>query len=229
MEEDDLVEFNKIDKTNSKNWKNGDIFAVKIENTDTEFDGKYLILLKYVNPEWEEKYKYKMTVHSFRAKMSKTIEIPSIAEIDQLDYIITSYRHYEERFLPLNGGESYEECVSRKKHIKFYPDKYNYLYTYYFNMFTKKREKFNEFIYIGNKVFKKPKEEYESGLQLDYELVVFKKDLVKEIINAYNEFNLKKSDIYESEKHDLIEKNAKMQIETIKYVKRQMFKHKENN
>ena len=108
----------KIDKAKPKNWIDGDTFAVKIENTNTEYDGRYIILNKYSMPKGNTKINY------FRAMITLNEDYPSLDQINNLEYIKIIYRTFYERYYPLSGGETFAECIMRKSHLPLSPDTY---------------------------------------------------------------------------------------------------------
>lgn len=196
---------NKINKTKPKNWEVGDTFAIKIENTNKEYDGRYLILNKVESP-----FEIGKNDHIFRAKITKINQIPTMKDIASLEYIKTGDIHYYERYLPLKGEESYEECVKRKASIKFYPDENNYLYTQYIEFVTKSKDIFDEFIFIGNGQLKPPIGDYINQETTTPILVTDKKYYIKDLIKSYDDYNMKKSIIYDEKQKKIIEHNVKL-------------------
>lgn len=196
-----------------ENWQNGDVFALKITDKRSKYYGMYLILIKVFHL---QEYYDKKNCFSFRAKLWQSKELPTLDEINNLEYIKTAYRHYATRFLPIEGNVTYDEWVKKKKHLKFYPDEYNYLYSYYFTLDRKKKDKFDDFFYIGNAIIAPIKEEYITAPDIGIEPFLGKDELTQELPKLYEKYNLKKGDIYDPKQHAIIEKNIELFMKVIK-------------
>ena len=191
-----------IDKTKPKNWIDGDTFAVKIENTNTEYDGRYIILNKYSMPKGNPKINY------FRAMITLNEDYPSLDQINNLEYIKIIYRTFYERYYPLSGGETFAECVMRKSHLKFYPDEYNYLYSYTIEFDVKGNKDVQKMKYIGNKIIDAPYDEYFiNGDEIKSQYIP-SNDLIQKLIKAYEGYNKKKSIIYDPKQQKIIDRKA---------------------
>ena len=92
------------DKSNPWNWEIGDTFYLKLEGLeDEEFNNRYLIFIKIDN--------YEYRVHGlpiFYVKITKNDTLPKTKEeIDDLEFIQTSFVLWEERFKPLRKAWLY--------------------------------------------------------------------------------------------------------------------------
>lgn len=194
----------KIDKTIPRYWEDGDTFAIKIENTKTKYDGKYIILNKYTNSKWEIDSRYKY----FHVKITKNHEIPSMSELNELEFVKILFRHYIERYYPREDVLTWKECLEKTKDEVVYPDEYNYLYSYTIRLRVSRKDDYSDFIYIGNSKIEGPTDEYNPRGKDGYCFLVFKDTLVKNILEAYEDYNLKKSIVYTDEQRRIIEENV---------------------
>ena len=206
-----------LDKQKYENWQIGDTFALKLEEVD-----RYLLLILYGPP-----YATSCDVRcKFRAKITKDEYLPKTKEkIDALEFIKVQYKHFYTRYLPLNAYENYEEGVIRQKDRKFYPDEFNYLYYYLFEVLLLKRSNiYKELIYLGNFDINLPIDDYRS-VDGDDKLF-FLKELKDELYKCYNEYNLRKSSIYEKDSIIEIKKNALVRVnaEIVKPTKEELWK-----
>lgn len=201
------MELNHAEKLRVKNWQVGDTFALKIEHENPIYNGRYLILIKG-NYYWNNDNRYSQT---FLLKLTKDDKIPSsLEEIDNLEFIRTGYIHYIERYSSRSiGAESYAMVLERCKDLKFYPDEYNYLYMYDTAYWIDNRRKYDQLIYLGNYDITYPDDEF-PPVCLTYRKAIIKfDDLVKDAIKKYENFNLKKSKIY-NEDRKKVEERAKL-------------------
>ena len=204
-----------LEKQKYENWQFGDVFALKLEEVD-----KYLILILYEAP-----YETSCDIRcKFRAKITNNEQLPKDEEeIDALEFIKIHYQHFYVRYLPLNAYETYEEGVIRQKDRKFYPDKFNYLYYYLFEVILLKRSSvYKELIYLGNFDIKLSIDDYTNG----NEKLFFLKELKDELYKCYNEYNLRKSNIYEKDSMAEIKKNSLIRVdaEIVKPTKEKLLK-----
>ena len=192
-----------LDKQKYENWQVGDTFALKLAEVD-----RYLILILYEAP-----YETSCDIRcKFRAKITKDEHLPKTKEeIDALEFIKIKYRHFYTRYLPIKADENYEDGVIRQKDRKFYPDEFNYLYYYIFEVVVLKRSSvYKELVYLGNFDIKLPKDDYRSAD--GDERLFFLKELKDELYKCYNKYNLRKSNIYEKESMTEIKKNALIMV-----------------
>ena len=190
-----------LDKQKYENWQDGDIFALKLEEVD-----RYLLLILYGTT-----YATSCDVRcKFRAKITKDEYLPKTKEkIDALEFIKVDFIHFYERYLPLKGGETYAECVERQLQKKYYPDEYDYLYYYLFELALLKRSRiYKELIYLGNFDIIPSIDDYTNG----HEKLFFLKELKDELYKCYINYNLRKSSVYDMVNHAEIEKNSFMAL-----------------
>lgn len=196
-----------IEKFKAKNWQVGDTFAIKIKHKNPFYNGKYLILIKG-NYYWNSDNRYSQT---FLLKITKNDKLPlSLEEINSLEFIKTGYIHFIERFSSRSVGmENYDMVLERCKNLKFYPDEYNYLYMYDTAYWIDNRRKYDNLIYLGNYDIDYPQDEFSPVCFTYRKSVVEMDDLVEDAINKYEDFNLKKSKIY-NEDREKVEQRAKL-------------------
>lgn len=204
-----------LEKQKYENWQVGDVFALKLEEAN-----RYLILILYECP-----YETSCDIRcKFRTKITSNEQLPKDKEeIDALEFIRINYQHFYVRYLPLNAYENYEEGVIRQKDRKFYPDEFNYLYYYLFEaVLLKKSGVYKELIYLGNFDIKLPIDDYTNG----NEKLFFLKELKYGLYKCYNEYNLRKSNIYERDSIAEIKKNALIRVnaEIVKPTEKDLWK-----
>ena len=209
------MESKQINKNKVKNWQIGDVFALKLEKVN-----KYLILILYETP-----YETSCDIRcKFRAKITNNEQLPKNKEkIDALEFIKVDFIHFYERYFPLKGSETYAECVERQLSKKFYPDEYDYLYYYLFELALLKRSRiYKELIYLGNFDIIPSTDDYTNG----HEKLFFLKELKDELYKCYNEYNLRKSNIYEKDSMTEIKKNSliRVDVEIVKPTKEKLLK-----
>ncbi len=181
------------DKTKFKNWKDGDIFAIKIDNGG-KYDGRYILLEVHTKVVWgNDKTKY------FRAKLTKDSKLPStLNDINNAQYIKEDFSTIDMLICRI-GFETFDEAMERVKQQNYDFDEYDYVYTYYFKM-CKINEIINQLIYIGNfDCIKRLK--YERIPQDPFDGLSLKrgKDLVNYLLERYELFNLKLSYVFTEE------------------------------
>ena len=206
-----------LDKQKYENWQVGDTFALKLAEVD-----RYLILILYEAP-----YETSCDIRcKFRVKITKDEQLPkNQEEIDALEFVKVQYRHFYTRYLPIKADENYEDGVIRQKDRKFYPDEFNYLYYYLFEvLLLKKSNIYKELIYLGKFDIKLPMDDYISAD--GDEKLFFLKELKDELYKCYNKYNLRKSSIYEKESMAEIKKNALIRVnaEIVKPTEEELWK-----
>ena len=190
-----------LEKQKYENWQVGDVFALKLEEVN-----KYLILTLYEAP-----YETSCDIRcKFRTKITNNEHLPNDKEeIDALEFIKVDFIHFYERYFPLKGSETYAECVERQLSKKFYPDEYDYLYYYLFELALLKRSRiYKELIYLGNFDIIPSIDDYTNG----HEKLFFLKELKDELYKCYINYNLRKSSVYDMVNHAEIEKNSFMAL-----------------
>lgn len=178
------------DKTKRKNWIDGDTFAVKIENYSDKYNGKYLILIKSVNDIWKKDFeskdefeKYMRNSPSFYIKITKDKEIPNTyEELNKLEYIKTWVIYTDETTINRFDKGLYSEA-----------DDFNYTYEYLYKLYFHREFNFSDFIYIGNYKFDSPKNEFIPYIWVELTSYYTKFDWIKNLIDDYENYNLRKS------------------------------------
>lgn len=204
-----------IDKSKLKNWIPGDTFAVKIENTDSEIDGRYLILTMFNHPYRENSKNGRY----FHVKITKKKEKPtSKEEINKLESVITLVTLWNMRFYPFKGLESLEEWKKRTKNRVFVPDEFNYLNTYSIEIWLKRGIPLSNFEFLGNYDIETPKNEFMTeSIQLYFNDPATPFNyFVKRLIKDYRNYNLRESSIYTKAG---LEETKKSNKEALKHVK----------
>lgn len=124
--------------------------------------------------------------------------------------------HYIEKYLPRMGRETYEELVKRKKHYVYYPDEYNFLYVYYFTLLFEKWDNLDDIIYLDIYNVERPTDEYVNDSKSDYREIILFNRLEEDLIEYYENYNLKKAHKYTKVEQQRCEQNAKAIIEVLK-------------
>lgn len=194
-------------KRKLKDLKNGEAIAIKIKKG--KYKKKYLVLICCKESPEEERDFY------FRAKLSKKLPTTT-EEINKLPYIKVRAIHYIERYLPRMGRETYEELVERKKHYVYYPDEYNFLYVYYFTLLFEKGDNLDDIIYLDIYNVERPTDEYVNDNKSYYREIILFNRLEEDLIEYYENYNLKKAHRYTKEGQQRCEQNAKAIIEVLK-------------
>ena len=194
-------------KRRLKDLKNGEAIAIKIKKG--KYKNKYLVLICCKESSEEERDFY------FRAKLSKKLPTTT-EEINKLPYIKVRAMHYIERYLPRMGRETYEELVERKKHYVYYPDEYNYLYVYYFTLLFEKGDNLDDIIYLDIYNVERPTDEYVNDSKSYYREIILFNRLEEDLIEYYENYNLKKAHRYTKVGQQRCEQNAKAIIEVLK-------------
>lgn len=194
-------------KRKLKDLKNGEAIAIKIKKG--KYKNKYLILICCKESPEEERDFY------FRAKLSKKLPTRT-EEINKLPYIKVRAIHYIERYLPRMGRETYEELVERKKHYVYYPDEYNFLYVYYFTLLFEKGDNLDDIIYLNIYNVERPTDEYVNDSKSYYREIILFNRLEEDLIEYYENYNLKKAHKYTKVGQQRYEQNAKAFVEGLK-------------
>lgn len=182
------------DKTKLKNWKDGDVFAIKIDN-GSEYDGKYILLETCDGKEWNNGRKTKY----FRAKLTKDSKLPkTLDDIEFAEYIKVSFERIDMLIYRV-GFESFDEVMKKIKLQNYEFDEYDYVYTFYFKM-CKINKIIDKFIYIGNFNYVK-RLKYERIPRNPYDRLhlMLGENLVNYLLEMYELFNLKKSYVFTEE------------------------------
>ena len=139
-------------KTKLKKSEEGSVFELKINSEEyPEYNNKYIYLIKssYIY-EQEANYIY------FYAIISDKKELEDLLNYNEEELVKTTFDTYETRFLPLND----EKDLSYRKKVKFYPDKYNYLWMNIFRI-ARIDDSYDEKLkYLGKIDFKRPPKEF---------------------------------------------------------------------
>lgn len=205
-----------IDKEKLKNWEIGDTFAVKIENTNTEYDGQYLILIKCEKEEHLKHCPRRTNKPYFYVKLTTNGYIPqNIDEINSLEFVKIISHLWNRRFYPFIGMETYKEAKARQKYIKFYPDEYKYLFSYVVQVWIKRGTK-HKFQYIGNYDIKLPKE----FICNTPPFVIYENNekLVENLLKRYSDYNLRKGFLYTEEGIKHMKKLNSDELELIRFM-----------
>lgn len=167
----------------------GDTLAIKIENYNKEFDGKYFLFIK--TEDFSEKFGNTTSKKLFRAKIIDSIDNIDLNTINNSEYIKKELILWERIFYPYIGLETYDDAEKNRKTI-FYPDEYNYLYSYIFELNITKKD-LDKFIYLGNYKVDLPKELIPSWPALTFIHIEKSRDFISKLIDNYCWFNLRKS------------------------------------
>ena len=225
-----MVQVKKEDKSKRKNWVPGDTFAVKIENVDKDFDGRYLVLTLFIHPYLETHKNY----YHFHVKITEKKEKPvTIEDINSFEDVITEVTLWNMRFYPFHACESMEEWEERTKDRVFIPDEIGYLNTYSTEIHFDRGVPYDNFEYIGNFEVSRPSNEFMSEniqLNLNNPKTTFNY-FVNALVEAYREYNMRESVIYtEEEKARIKIRNEKALRDAIELCEfSQQLRNKEEN
>ena len=180
------------DKTKFKNWKNGDVFALKIDN-GSKYDGRYILLEAYDGNIWKPT---KKRIY-FRAKLTKDNNLPqNHIDIETAEYIKITLNRLDNLFFR-EGKETFNEMMKKIELQNYEFDRYGYVYDYYFELIKFKNVIELKPIYIGN--FDYPnKIEHEKIPRFEFDGIPLKQgsELIESLLESYEEFNLKKSNSF---------------------------------
>jgi hypothetical protein len=188
------------DKKKIKNWKENDIFAILIKNSNyPKYNGKYLILINkeillqgWVHPK---------NVKLFHAKIVDKIPT-DLKELEAKEYIKTSSCTYL--------SESFRNPL-----IKIEKDKFNYIYTNLFEIKFSSRKIPEEMIYLGNYNLSVPQDEYIPNTRF-WGTPYYEYEHLTNLVDLYHELNLRESHIFqEKSRKEIIEK----ELEEIEFCK----------
>jgi hypothetical protein len=176
-----------LEINNPNKWKDGDTFALKIENCDyPSFNGKYLIL-NFIKRDYHANIRKPF----FRIKIVDSIEHIDIEKLDSSDYVITSVVNV------MNSSGILDDILKDNEELA---DHYGYLYQYQIKILTNKKYTVpSELVYIGNYKLKEPNGEYIPWTPHNIPLELWS-DVVNESICFYELFNLKKSPLFDEKK-----------------------------
>ena len=189
-----------------KNSNKNDVFALKIEKPI--YKEQFLILIKHINPKWNNNM-------LFRAKLTKNKTIPeTYEELEELEYIKIKCVPYEERFLPLSEKALDDILIKERSKTKFYPDEYNYLYQYVFQLSLSKKDDYNNLIYLGNYELSTPKEEYYPFVKEAVDLILYR-DVIENLLSYYEGLNQKGYLIYDPAHCKKVHEQAAIHMEVL--------------
>ncbi len=175
-------------------WKNGDVFAYKLESEYAKEKGlhnQYLIMQKAGELEWPPGHIIPMV----RVKITKDNNIPKTEEeVNKLEYIETSYCEYENRFDGFSATEPIEEQIGGRT---FETDEYGLLPEFLVTIINTSKKGFEDkMIYIGNYPnISLPAKEFIPLHELNIK-TVFWKEFEKEMIEAYFGNNKRQYEFY---------------------------------
>ena len=177
-------------------FKENDIYALKIEDELSKYNGKYIILIKCSYKGYSKNINKEM----FRFKITKDKNIPKLEEINDLEYIVTYIQHELKKYMPFpSPDESFEEFKKERDKVNTYPDKYGYLYTCLSSIFLINKNIPENLIYLGNKQLDLPVHEYISFSEYGYKMTFKLDNIIKGLVNCYEMYNLKKSSMFSKE------------------------------
>lgn len=199
-------------KNNNKNILesiNGDVFAKKIECDDKNFNGKYLLFIRYTNESYEneiDKINGKK-MYLFRIKLASKNLFSNIAiNIDKAEFIIARHIMHYFRFLPLKYGQLYREAAFEKADYDFKTDDIGCLYSYLTRIVFNPNF-INDYLYVGNFNVIPPQNEYIPDSPYFGTGLVLVDNSIPTFLNNYKKYNVKDSEFYKIE--SVKEKNKK--------------------
>ncbi len=202
-------------------FNENDIYALEIKDGDNnEYYGRYIIIIKCSYAEWSKRENKSL----FRFKITKDKILPKLEEINDLEYIITHFQHELNKYFP-GEGIPFEELKAKRDKVKVYPDKYGYLYTCLTEIYSYNKNIPNDLIYIGNMKVNPPEHEYIPFTEYGYKYQVHSWDnIVNNLINKYEDFNLKKSEWFNEEAAERVKNgridDIKASIECDRFIKK---------
>lgn len=186
-------------------FKENDIYALEIKNNSEKYNGKYIIIIKCSWPDGTIE-DGKNEKRLFRFKITKKRKLPTLNEINDLEYVITHFQYELEKYFP-GEGIPFEELKKKRDKVKVYPDKYGYLYTCISEIFSYNKNVPEDLIYIGNMKLDLPKHEYIPFTEYGYKFYTNNwNNIIEKIIEKYEDFNLGKSQWYQKEKNEEIKR-----------------------
>lgn len=190
-------------------FKENDIYALKIKDETSEYNGRYIILIKVEVKGWSTSTNKRL----FRFKISKNNKLPKLEEINGLEYIKTYARSYLDIFLPYDNRMTKKERYQALKKIKPDLDKYKYLYTYISEVKFVDKNMPKDLIYIGNKEVDIPAHEYyldwEYGYIMNFNSL---ENIAENLLLCYENYNKKKDIIYTKEGMKKVHQRSKRDL-----------------
>lgn len=201
------------DKTKFKNWKDGDVFALKIDN-GSKYDGRYILLEVHTKVEWgNAKTKY------FRSRLTKDTKVPkTIDEIENAAYVKVFFEIFSSTF-HREGFESFDEMLKKVELKNYELDEYGYLYTYYFEIYFKRANKNNlgYFIYLGNFDYPKRLRHERIPCHPYHGIATIKEaEICEYLLESYEKNNLRNDYAYTEEG---VKKNREKNLDEISFQK----------
>ncbi|MBO5476017.1 MAG: hypothetical protein J5982_05935 [Bacilli bacterium] len=199
------------------NCEHGDTFALRIVSNQ-EYKDRYLIFIRFETDLYEDEKNSNDTSKLFRVKLTKNKELPkSFEELEELPYIICKITCYAKRYWPLDSDMEYKEIVEKYKNVKYYPDKYNYLYSYLLILSDYRCKRYvKNYVYLGNFSLTPPEKEY-FPVDIFGNVFLLIDDLERYCLKSYHEHNLKKGKEYSEEaakeNNAYAEEEVKIQME----------------
>ncbi len=177
-------------------WKDGDVFALPIKNSEhKELNGRYLLLIKDTIPGWN----LKRTEVVLRAKITDTKTLPkNEEEIERLEYIITTNEIIEGVLNLTEKVEITKEGAAEYQGKKYYFDQYGYVNSYVIRVWVRKKLP-EELIYLGNYNLSKPEKEYIPATESSGVIFTMVEHIIQILTDDYEDLN-KKSTIYTHQK-----------------------------
>ena len=183
-------------------WKNGDVYAWRIQHDTAEKYGlsaKFLLFHKIGETVWHPGH----TVPIVRVKIMECDILPLDAnDFNSLDYVQISFTKYEDRFLPLDAQKSIKEQILEKSKVEYVCDEFGYLPEYKLILLnTSKRGIPKDLTYIGNfQNVAPPKIEFTPHCETN--MPSFQWKVLKEVLlKRYVGHNLRQFEIYQGTNH----------------------------
>lgn len=177
-------------------FKENDIYALKIKNSNEKYNGRYIIIIKISVEGWSNFTNKKL----FRFKLTKEKKLPTLNEIDSLEYIITFIQYELRKYMPFDGRLPFEERKKEIDRTTVYPNKYGFLHSYVSKIHDVDKDIPKNIIYIGNKKCKLPNDEYISLCEYGYNYSRNNwENFENDLINLYENNNLEKANVYKPE------------------------------
>lgn len=189
-------------------FKDNDIYALEVKDKKSKYHGRYIILIKYSNPEWSNNVNKGL----FRFKITRKKALPKLEEINDLEYVITWFEQELGKYFPWESIP-FEQLKAKRDKKKVYPDKYGYLYIYITEIYWYNKNVPQDLIYIGNTEIEPPEKEYipfnEYGGVRDYKTW---DNIVEKILKSYEDYNLGKSEWFNEEGAKELKRQWELQI-----------------
>lgn len=206
-------------------FKENDIYALKIKDETSEYNGRYIILIKVEVKGWSPSTNKRL----FRFKISKDNKLPKLEEINDLEYIKTWVRSYLSIFLPFDNNMTKKERHQTLKKIEPDLDEYKYLYTYISEIKFVNKNMPKDLIYIGNKKIELPKHEYYLNWEYGYIMNFYSlENIVEDLLLCYENYNKKKANIYTKEGVNQVHQRSKRDLKFFAQAYKKLEKAKKN-